>query len=39
MVRIFEAFDRGLDIDQAFNEVYQTTPEHSTAISRPTCAG
>ncbi|HEV8113960.1 MAG TPA: tetratricopeptide repeat protein [Planctomycetota bacterium] len=27
MVRIFEAFDRGLDIDQAFNEVYQTTPE------------
>jgi tetratricopeptide (TPR) repeat protein len=27
MVKIFEAFDRGLDVDQAFAEVYQTTPE------------
>jgi len=27
MVKILEAFDRGLDIDQALAEVYQTTPE------------
>lgn len=27
MVRILEAFDRGLDLDAAFAEVYQTTPE------------
>jgi len=27
MVRILEAFDRGLDLDEAFAEVYQTTPE------------
>src|SRR6185369_7503062 len=27
IVKILEAFDRGLDIDQALAEVYQTTPE------------
>ncbi len=27
MVRILDAFDRGLDLDQALAEVYQTTPE------------
>ncbi|MFN0008864.1 MAG: tetratricopeptide repeat protein [Planctomycetota bacterium] len=27
MVKILEAFDRGLDLDQAFAEVYRTTPE------------
>lgn len=27
IVRLLEAFDRGLDLDQAFGEVYQTTPE------------
>ena len=27
MVRLLEAFDRGLDIDQAFTEVFQSTPE------------
>lgn len=27
MVKILEAFDRGLDLDEAFAEVYQTTPE------------
>ena len=27
IVRILEAFDRGLDLDQALAEVYQTTPE------------
>jgi tetratricopeptide (TPR) repeat protein len=27
IVRILQAFDRGLDIDQALAEIYQTTPE------------
>jgi len=27
MVRLLEAFDRGLDLDQAFREVFQATPE------------
>jgi tetratricopeptide (TPR) repeat protein len=27
IVRLLEAFDRGLDLDQAFTEVYATTPE------------
>src|SRR6185295_18677198 len=27
MIRLLEAFDRGLDLDQAFDEVFHTTPE------------
>jgi tetratricopeptide (TPR) repeat protein len=27
MIRLLEAFDRGLDLDQALGEVYHTTPE------------
>jgi len=27
MIRLLEAFDRGLDLDQAFEEVFHTTPE------------
>lgn len=27
MVRLLESFDRGADVDQAFQEVFQTTPE------------
>ncbi|MBK7877295.1 MAG: tetratricopeptide repeat protein [Planctomycetes bacterium] len=27
MVRLLESFDRGADVDQAFQEVYKTTPE------------
>jgi len=31
MIRLLEAFDRGLDLDQAFAEVFQTTPEEVDA--------
>lgn len=31
MIRLLEAFDRGLDLDQAFKEVFSTTPEEVDA--------
>ncbi len=34
MVRLLEAFDRGLDLDAAFAEVFETTPEEVDAAFR-----
>ena len=33
MIRLLQAFDRGLDVDQAFEEVYGTSPDEI----RPRC--
>ena len=39
MIHLLEAFDRGLDLDQAFDEVYHTTPEAIDAAFHERMAG